>query len=241
MILHTNVYGNGEPVIFLHTGLQTGETDFVYQRNKLQESYKVILPDLRGHGKSKIEEFEIQSYFEDAANDLHKTMLHLNINQAHVVGCSLGALVGLLFAKRFPSFVTSLTLSGIIPQKPSNWNKLRQSDIAMQNGILENVDAIQYFNSIHQSDWQSFLRKTIEQDWYLFDETGNIEELRCRTLFIVGEEKEHEVLGVTIYPKQNQQVHIAVVPFAGHLVHNEQPELYTKILERFLNERRYFH
>ena len=44
------------------------------------------------------------------------------------------------------------------------------------------------------------------------------------------------MLGATIYPKQNEQIHIAVVPFAGHLVHNEQPELYTKILEVFFNE-----
>ncbi len=57
MILHTKVIGEGEPVIFLHTGLQTGETDFVYQQNKLQDSYKVILPDLRGHGESKVEEY----------------------------------------------------------------------------------------------------------------------------------------------------------------------------------------
>ena len=238
MILHTKVIGEGEPVIFLHTGLQTGETDFIYQRNKFQDSYKVILPDLRGHGKSKVEELDIQDYFEDAAVDLHETMLHLNIQQAHIVGCSLGALVGLQFTKRFPGFVTSLTLSGIIPQKPTNWDELRQADMAMQNGILENAHAIHYFDSIHQSDWKDFLRKSIEQDWYPFDETGNVEKLQCRTLFIVGEAKEHEVFGTTIYPKQNEQIHVAVVPLAGHLVHSEQPELYTNILEVFLNERR---
>ena len=104
MILHTKVIGEGEPLIFLHTGLQTGETDFVYQQNKLQDSYKVILPDLRGHGKSKVEEMDIQSYFEDAADDLHETMLHLNIQQAHIVGCSLGALVGLVICKAISGF-----------------------------------------------------------------------------------------------------------------------------------------
>ncbi|WP_252503834.1 alpha/beta fold hydrolase [Sporosarcina sp. Marseille-Q4943] len=238
MILHTSVYGEGHPVIFLHTGLQTGETDFVYQRKQLQETYKVVLPDLRGHGKSMIEELDIHSYFEDTANDLLETMLHLNIQQAHIVGCSLGALVGLVFAKRFPDYVKSLTLSGIMPQKPVNWNELRKADMAMQYGILENVEAVQYFNSIHQSDWKDFLRKSIEQDWYPFHETETVEELRCRTLLIVGEEKEHELLGTTLYPKQNEKIRIAVVPYAGHLVHSEQPVIYTKILELFLNESR---
>ncbi len=80
--------------------------------------------------------------------------------------------------------------------------------MAMQYGILENANAIHYFDSIHQSDWKDFLRKSIEQDWYPFHETGDVKELQCRTLFIVGEAKEHEVLGATIYPKQNEQIHI---------------------------------
>ena len=236
MILHTKVIGEGEPLIFLHTGLQTGGTDFLYQQNKLKDFYRVILPDLRAHGESKVDVLDIESYFEDAADDLHETMQHLNIQQAHIVGCSLGALVGLVFAKRYPSFVTSLALSGIIPRKPSNWKELMQADMAMQSGILEDANTIHYFDSIHRSDWKDFLRKSIEKDWYPFNETGNLEELRCRTLFIVGESKDHEVIGATIYPRQNDQIHIAVVPFAGHLVHHEQPELYTKILERFFNE-----
>ena len=74
--------------------------------------------------------------------------------------------------RRFPSFVTSLALSGIIPRKPSNWDELRQADMAMQSGILEDANAIHYFDSIHRSDWKDFLRKSIEQDWYPFNETG---------------------------------------------------------------------
>ena len=57
MILHTEIFGNGEPIVFLHTGLQTGLTDFEYQREYFQKNFKVILPDLRGHGNSKAEDF----------------------------------------------------------------------------------------------------------------------------------------------------------------------------------------
>ncbi|WP_335872715.1 alpha/beta fold hydrolase [Bacillus sp. 2205SS5-2] len=49
MILHTEVNGEGEPIVNLHSGLQTGNTDFVKQREALQKSKKVIVPDLRGH------------------------------------------------------------------------------------------------------------------------------------------------------------------------------------------------
>ena len=39
----------------------------------------------------------------------------------------------------------------------------------------------------------------------------------------------------TLYdPKINPNVRVAIVPFARHLVHAEQPEIYTKIVEVFM-------
>ncbi|MFJ5770987.1 alpha/beta fold hydrolase [Psychrobacillus sp. NPDC093180] len=52
MLLHTNIMGDGEPIVFLHTGLQTGMTDFEFQREYFSKDYKIVLPDLRGHGQS---------------------------------------------------------------------------------------------------------------------------------------------------------------------------------------------
>src|SRR5699024_10290782 len=52
VILHTETIGSGEPLVILHTGLQTGKTDFQAQKEKFKQSYRVILPDLRGHGSS---------------------------------------------------------------------------------------------------------------------------------------------------------------------------------------------
>lgn len=49
MLLHTEVLGDGEPIVFLHTGLQTGMTDFEEQRDYFRSGFRVILPDLRGH------------------------------------------------------------------------------------------------------------------------------------------------------------------------------------------------
>ena len=43
LLLHTEVFGDGEPIVFLHTGLQTGLTDFEYQREYFKYNFKVIL------------------------------------------------------------------------------------------------------------------------------------------------------------------------------------------------------
>ena len=54
--------------------------------------YQVILPDLCGHGKSDSEAYV--DYFNESAKVLLETMDYLEIDTAHVAGCSLGALVG---------------------------------------------------------------------------------------------------------------------------------------------------
>ena len=78
--------------------------------------------------------------------------------------------------------------------------------------------------------------QSIEEDWYPFNETMDISALKCPTLYIVGEDKKHEIEGVSIYSRQNEYIHVAVVPFAGHLVHSEQPEVYSMILNLFLSK-----
>lgn len=53
MILHANISGAGEPIVFLHSGGMTGLTEFEEQTEFFKkESYKIIRPDLRGHGKT---------------------------------------------------------------------------------------------------------------------------------------------------------------------------------------------
>ncbi|WOV86325.1 alpha/beta hydrolase [Sporosarcina oncorhynchi] len=236
MILHSKVLGEGSPIIFLHTGLQTGETDFSFQQNYFKGQYKIVVVDLRGHGKSRVDQLDIHKYFDEAAIDVWETMNDLGLGKAHIVGCSLGGLVGLRFAKMFPDRLISLTLSGITPEKPSNWEEMRQLDVRMQKAVLENKEAGIYFDSIHESDWREFLKQSMVEDWYPFNETRDVSTLSCPTLFIVGEEKKHEVVGAIQYPIQNEQIHVAIVPFAGHLVHSEQPEVYTSHLNLFIRK-----
>ncbi|MFX3673075.1 MAG: alpha/beta fold hydrolase [Paenisporosarcina sp.] len=236
MKLHTAVFGDGEPIVFLHTGLQTGLTDFEYQREYFKGSFKVILPDLRGHGQSSEDDFS--NYFEDCAKDLAETLKELGMESAHIVGCSLGALVGLVFAKRFSEMVKSVTLSGITAEKPDDWLKTHSEDVAMQTQLLQNEDIINFFDNQHQSDWRQFLYMARNEDWYPFDETNNLNGIHAPILFMVGEGNSNETKGAIVYPKMKDNVHVAIIPFAGHLVHTEQPLIYTKILEEFLNKVR---
>lgn len=232
MLLHMTVKGVGEPVIFLHTGLQTGETDYVHQWKSFSETHQVLLPDLRGHGNSFSDDFS--NYFEDAAKDIQETMKEKNLSSAHIVGCSFGALVGIVLARRYPERVKSLTLSGVLARKPEDWARMHKEDVEHQRQLLRSEDHVQYFNQLHNTNWREFIYLARDEGWYPFDQTRDLSDLHMPILYMVGEDNPHEVRSASVYGDL-PNVHVAVIPFAGHLVHQEQPELYTKILNMFLN------
>jgi pimeloyl-ACP methyl ester carboxylesterase len=234
MLLHTEIFGEGEPILFLHTGLQTGLTDFEHQRNHFQEKYKVILPDLRGQGKSNNSDFS--NYYEDCATDLVETLDYYNLEKVHLVGCSLGALVGIKFAKRFPERIKTLTLSGIMAEKPINWTEIHNEQVAQQAEFLKNEKAVKFFDNLHQADWKQFIYMGEKEDWYPFEENRDVSSFTFPTLIMVGEENKYEAKGAIIYPDINQLIHISVIPFASHLVHSQQPEIYTRTLEEFIRK-----
>ncbi|MFC4410124.1 alpha/beta fold hydrolase [Chungangia koreensis] len=232
MILHTNVIGTGESIVFLHTGLQTGKNDFTVQQEHFKEQYKVFSPDLRGHGKSVGDVTE--HYFADAAKDLYETLNHHDVKMVNLVGCSLGALVAVKFAQLFPELVKSLTVSGITIEKPDNWLELHASDVAVQSAILKNEEFINHFNQLHDSDWRQFLELGRREDWYPFEDMQAFNHFSFPVLLLVGERQSAETAAVELFPENNENVHIAIIPFAGHLVHDEQTEIYVRVLEDFL-------
>ncbi|WNS76259.1 alpha/beta hydrolase [Bacillus sp. DTU_2020_1000418_1_SI_GHA_SEK_038] len=78
----------------------------------LQNEYRIIAPDLRGHGKS---DRPLTGYhIDDFSHDLFLLLHKLGINKCHVVGSSLGAEVGLSLAASHPDMVMSLVNEGAI-------------------------------------------------------------------------------------------------------------------------------
>lgn len=234
MILHTELKGSGEALVFLHSGLQTAATDFLPQLNMFMNDYRIISPDLRGHGKSV--NVDISNFFEDAADDLAETLDDLDLQTSHIVGASLGALVALYFAKRYPDKLKSLTISGVTKRMPENWREMHQEDVKMQAQLMSSEEAVTYFNALHGPDWSRFIEMGRSEEWYPFHETGDLAGITAPILAIAGEDSPHEVKSLMEYRAEFKNVHIATIPFAGHLVHAEQPEVYSKVLELFLKK-----
>jgi hypothetical protein len=68
--------------------------------------------------------------------------------------------------------------TGIMPIKPVNWNQINEEEVQQQQALLNNINAISYFNSLHdESSWRSLLNITKNNGWYPFHVTGDISNI----------------------------------------------------------------
>ncbi|HEX5144220.1 MAG TPA: alpha/beta hydrolase [Mycobacterium sp.] len=103
------IAGSG-PVLLLIHGIGDNSTTWGTVHSKLAQRFTVIAPDLLGHGQSDKPraDYSVAAY----ANGMRDLLGVLDIENATVVGHSLGGGVAMQFAYQFPQLVERLILVG---------------------------------------------------------------------------------------------------------------------------------
>ncbi|MCA9961945.1 MAG: alpha/beta hydrolase [Anaerolineales bacterium] len=138
--LHIQEYEqDGDPIIFLHfsgANLQMWQRVIPY----FQDRYRLILIDLRGHGKS--DRPATGYHMDEMAQDVIGIMQHLNLERAHVVGSSLGAEVGLSLAANHPEKVISLICDGALSSEFGPYGTWEGSETAFEEHVAHELEKI---------------------------------------------------------------------------------------------------
>ena len=103
-----DINGEGEPVVQIH-GAGFGHFNFGPATPELAKHFKVIDYDLRGYGKS---DQPVQHYdMEVWADDVPALMDALDIEWAHIHGTSMGGMVAIVVAGKYPDRTTSVVIN----------------------------------------------------------------------------------------------------------------------------------
>lgn len=99
---------DGEPVVLIHGGFsnieaQWAETGVI---DALDDAYRVIALDVRGHGKSD-KPHDPDAYGNMMAVDVIRLLDHLAIDRAHIVGYSMGGAITYRLVADYPDRVIS--------------------------------------------------------------------------------------------------------------------------------------
>ncbi|MCU0491953.1 MAG: alpha/beta hydrolase [Chloroflexaceae bacterium] len=112
--LHYVSQGNPqhELIIFLHPAFGDHRC-FAPQLAAFAASYRVLAPDMPGHGRSQVRGSSAK--LSDLPSLFPKLLAREGHQQAHVVGVSLGALLAQAIAAQHPDAVATLTVVGGFP------------------------------------------------------------------------------------------------------------------------------
>ncbi|MEI4771705.1 alpha/beta hydrolase [Psychrobacillus sp. FJAT-51614] len=240
--------GQGEPVVLIH-GLGSKKESWVNQYN-LSSNYRLIIPDLRGHGESEIYT-DISIY--NFAQDILSLLDSLDIKKAHFCGLSMGGLVVQEIYKQKKECVLSMVLSNTFSYVPTFLGHLTvmKGIKKLQSTSSENYTTYTAKKCLYQKEStlidaakkMFLIRKKTYIDSSLSAIKSNylpiLPFVKVPTLIIGGKYDEINPL-ISSYITKGFMPKAEVVIFdnCGHLPILEKKEEYNELLDRFFRRNR---
>ncbi|MCP3476484.1 alpha/beta hydrolase [Bradyrhizobium sp. CCGUVB1N3] len=135
--------GDGHPIIFLHE-LGSDSRQWETQVRYFSRSYRCITFNARGYAPSDAPRDPALYGWELAVNDIAAVMRGLVIEQAHLVGSSMGGYAALQFGLRFPQRASAIVAAGVgagsAPSERDAWS--RETSILARAFIERGMDAM---------------------------------------------------------------------------------------------------
>ena len=104
-------HGNAPPLVLIH-GLGSSSADWEGQVPEFSKHFRVIVPDLRGHGgSSRAGDYRVERF----AADTWQLLDHLRIENPALLGHSMGGAVAMQMVLDRPGRVRKLVLANTVP------------------------------------------------------------------------------------------------------------------------------
>jgi len=147
---------NGHTVVLLHGKNFSGAYWERTAQALLDEGYRVVIPDQIGFGKSSKPE-HYQFTIAGLANNTHTLLGHLGVDEAVVVGHSLGGMIASRYALQFPSETEGLAL--VNPIGLEDWSDVVpyvDVDVQYQAELKKTPESVQAYmtNSYFDNNWR---------------------------------------------------------------------------------------
>lgn len=99
--------GQGNTVVLLH-GFAEDSNIWKHQKEFLQKRYQLLIPDVRGSGKSSAMQLPLS--IEQLADDLKIILDKEAITSCTLIGHSMGGYITLAFAEKYPTYINGFGL-----------------------------------------------------------------------------------------------------------------------------------
>lgn len=248
-----DIAGSGLPIVLLHPTPADHEF-FLPVSRFLSPRYRLVMPDLRGHGESSLGEGP--ATMQKHALDVARVMDAAGVERAPLLGVSIGGRVIFEFWRRFRERVSALILCNTEARADSSEaraNRYRNADGVLQRGcepFFESMipkligettrrsrpdlveGALRMMRRMSPEDVAGVQRGMAERP----DSLPTLKTINVPTLIITGDEDVLTGLPDAELMKQNiPGSQVKVVSKAGHFSPWEQPEQVAGLIRKFLD------
>jgi esterase len=252
MQLNYQSYGEGHPLIILH-GLFGSLTNWQTMSRELGQFYQVFAVDQRNHGDSPHSD---SFNYQVMADDLKTFMQAHDLSSAYLLGHSMGGKTVMQFAMTYPEKVDKLIVADMAPKEyaPEHdeifealhsldlnmFSSRKEIDAALAQKIGNRVVRQFLLTNVTRDDSGAFKWKmNLDAIYKNYDQVNKRLETNRTfekpTLFIRGErsdyiQEEDTAIIKQLFPHSK----IVTVAGAGHWVHVEAPEEFSRLVIDFL-------
>ncbi len=252
--LHVSRAGIGESLLMIH-GFTVDATFEQHEIDELADTYHVIAPDVRGHGRSsRPAAFTLHDHVDDMI-DLLDT---LGIQRTAVLGASMGSYIAQALTLAIPDRVSKLILVVAKANGASSSSARILAEHAEELRGMSREEQQQWLNARMFAPQTSAAVRQQVLDWIIdrqnldlsmtpaqleaannamldFDFRDQLHDLDVETLVISGR---HDILNP---PEEGQQIagllphaQMQVFEDSGHLLSWEEPDHYVNAIRTFL-------
>jgi pimeloyl-ACP methyl ester carboxylesterase len=252
--------GSGTPVIFVHE-FAGDRRSWEGQLRHFARRYRAIAYDARGYPPSDVPEDPAHYSQARATDDIAAILDHLKIDQAHIVGLSMGGFATLHFGFRHPQRAHSLCVAGCgygaEPDKRASFRQEAENIAAFLKKEGIEVFAARYafgptrvqFQNKDPRGFAEFQANLAEHSAIgsantqlgvqrerpsLYDLVEDMKGLRMPVLVLTGDEDWPCLLPGVLMKQNIPTAALAVMPNSGHTINIEEPDLFNAIVGQFL-------
>jgi pimeloyl-ACP methyl ester carboxylesterase len=252
----------GAPIVFVHE-FAGDFLSFEPQVRYFSRRYRCIAYNARGYPPSDVPE-NVESYSQERARDDIRCVLDaLKIDQAHIVGVSMGAFATLHFGFAYPKRALSLVVGGCgygaEPKKRQQFadEALRTAAQIADKGMAEvsktygvGPARVQYLNKDPRG-YAEFLRQLAEHSALgsantmrgvqarrpsLWDLVEKMKALDVPTLIATGDEDDPCLEPALLMKRCINSAALVVLPNTGHALNLEEPDLFNRFCDDFFHQ-----
>jgi len=242
--MYYEVHGTGYPLVLLHGGGSTIQTNFGAILPYLAERHQVIAVELQAHGRTS--DRGVASSFQQDADDVMELLKQLNISKADILGFSNGGQTAMQIGISYPEVVNKLIIASAFYKKsgaPAGfWEFMANPQFSDMPQVYK--DEFLKVNNDPYALFTMFTRDSYRMQTFKDWSDDDLKSIKVPALIIIGDQdlplSEHAVEMHRLIPNSR----LMILPgnhgsYMGEILTaipgSKMPQLFVELVDDYLN------